>query len=435
MITAPGGLPLAGHALDLMRRPLEFLSSLRDLGEVVGFRLGPSTAYLLTTPDAVREVQITQLAKFGKGGAVLDTARAVVGNGIATSDGPIHRRHRKMAQPAFHHSRMAGYTATMAALAEQRASSWLPGQEISMTYEMHMLKSAMLGRTLIATDADVTKVLSAALPELVAGLGRRVFLPLTWPHRLPLPMNRRYEAAQRELNDLVHRTITEYRATPGDRGDLLSMLVEARDDAGEGMTDDQLRDEIITMMFAGVATPAETAVWTFHALAAHPDVEKRVQAEVDEVLDGRTATYDDLKRLEYAKRVVAEALRHHPPAWLVSRRNTEDVVIAGERIPAGSDVFFSPYVLHHDPRSFPRPDEFDPDRWTPERAGESPRHAYIPFSTGFRKCVGDAFGQAEVLTTVAAVTARWRLRQVGEPEARCDLTYRLKDSVMRVEPR
>lgn len=435
MITAPGGLPIAGHVLDLMRRPLEFLSGLRNLGEVVQFRLGPTNAYLLTTPDAVREVQITQLAKFGKGGAILDTARTVVGNGIATSDGPTHRRHRKMAQPAFHHSRMAGYTATMSALAEQRAASWSPGQEISMTHEMHMLNSAMLGHTLIATDADVTRILSTSLPELVAGLGRRVFLKTQWVHRLPLPMNRRYTAAQRAMNDLAYRTIAEYRASPGDRGDLLSMLVQARDDADEGMTDEQLRDEIMTMMFAGVATPAETAVWTFHVLATHPDVEKRVQAEVDEVLDGRAATYDDLKQLEYTKRVVAETLRHHPPAWLVSRRNTEDVVIAGHRIPAGSDVFFSPYVLHHDPRSFPNPMEFDPDRWSPERASESPRHAYIPFSTGFRKCVGDAFGQAEVLTAVAAVTSRWQLRQVGEPTAKCDLTYRLRNCVMRVEPR
>ncbi|HEX8866742.1 MAG TPA: cytochrome P450, partial [Lentzea sp.] len=287
----------------------------------------------------------------------------------------------------------------------------------------------------IATDADVTTVLSRSLPELVAGLGRRVFLPMRWPHRLPLPMNRRYAAARQAMNDLVFRTIAEYRADPRDRGDLLSMLVAARDDAGEGMTDEQLRDEIITMMFAGVSTPAETAVWTFHALATHPDVEKRVQAEVDEVLDGRAATYDDLKRLEYTKQVVAESLRHHPPAWLVSRRSTQDAVVAGHPIPAGSDVFFSPYVLHHDPRSFPNPMEFDPDRWSPERAGESPRHAYIPFSTGFRKCVGDAFGQAEVLTTVAAVTSRWQLRQVGEPVARCDLNYRLRNSVMRVERR
>lgn len=435
MITAPGGLPLAGHALELLHRPLEFLGELRDLGEVVKFRIGPRDTYLLTSPDAVREVQITQHTAFGKGGVVMDRSRVVVGNGLATADGPEHRRHRKMMQPAFHHTRIAGYTDVMAARAVERAASWLPGQEISLSGEMHGVSADVLSRTLITSGADVCGVLSTAVPELVSGLGRRILLPFDWAHRLPLPVNRRYDRAKAALGDLVHRTIAEYRAHPGDRGDLMSMLLAARDQEGVAMTGEELYDEIITIMIGGVATTAETLVWIFHVLSSHPDVEKRVQAEVDEVLNGRTVTHADLPRLGYLKRVIAEALRRYPPAWMVSRRTTRDVVVAGERIAAGSDVFFSPHVLHHDARSFPRPYEFDPDRWLPERAGESPRHAYIPFSTGFRKCIGDAFGQTEVMTVLAAVAARWRLRQVGEPVARCDLTYRLKECVMRVERR
>ncbi|MEU0881577.1 cytochrome P450 [Lentzea sp. NPDC005914] len=435
MITAPGGLPLAGHALDLLRRPLEFLTELRELGDVVKFRIGPLQTYLLTSPDAVREVQITQRTAFGKGGAVMDRSRVVVGNGLATADGEEHRKHRKMMQPAFHHTRIAGYTEVMAARAVERAASWLPRTEISLSDEMHAVSADMLSRTLITSGADVSAVLSTAVPELVGGLGRRILLPFDWAHRVPLPVNRRYDAAKAQLGDLVRRTIAEYRADPGDRGDLMSMLLAARDEQGAPMSDEELYDEIITIMIGGVATTAETIVWIFHVLASHPDVEKRLQAEVDEVLAGRTVTYADLPRLEYLKRVIAEALRRYPPAWMVSRRTTREVEVAGELIPAGSDVFFSPHVLHHDPRSFPRPYEFDPDRWLPERAGESPRHAYIPFSTGFRKCIGDAFGQTEIMTVLAAVTARWQLRQVGEPVARCDLTYRLKECVMRVEPR
>lgn len=435
MITAPGGLPLAGHALDLLRRPLEFLAEVRDLGPVVRFRLGPKDAYLVTTPDAVREVLITQLSAFGKGGALIDTAREVVGNGIGTSDGAEHRRNRKMALPAFHHRRIAGYTATMADISVRRAGSWLPGQELSMPDEMHALSAAILARTLITTELDAPGVLKRALPELVAGIGRRTYLPVKWVHRLPLPVNRRYAEARKALSDLVLGTIAEYRAKPGDRGDLLSMLLTAVDDEGVGMSDAQLHDEVLTMMFGGTTTSAETLTWIFHTLATHPEIEKKVRAEIDDVVGDRTVAHTDLPALEYTKRVVAEALRRYPAIWLTSRYAHREVTVQGQVIPRGADVFYSPHLLHHDPRSFPRPEEFDPDRWLPERAAESPRHAYIPFSSGFRKCIGDSFAQTEILVALVAVLQRWRLEQVGEAVPVCDTTYRLKESVMRVERR
>ncbi|MFS8104411.1 cytochrome P450 [Lentzea alba] len=435
MITAPGGLPLAGHALDLLRRPIEFLTEMRDLGPVVRFRLGPKDAYLVTTPDAVREVLITQLSAFGKGGALIDTAREVVGNGIGTSDGAEHRKNRKMAQPAFHHQRIASYTAAMAGIASQKATSWLPGLRLSMPEEMHALSAAILAKTLITTDVDAPGVLSRALPELVAGIGRRTYLPVKWVHRLPLPVNRRYTTARRALSGLVLDTIAEYRAAPGDRGDLLSMLMTSVDDDGAGMSDAQLHDEILTMMFGGTATSAETLVWLFHVLATHPEISEKVVAEIDDVVGERLVEHADLPALEHTGRVITEALRRYPAIWLTSRYANRATTVAGQDIPAGADVFYSPHLLHHDPRSFSRPEEFDPDRWLPERAAESPRHAYIPFSSGFRKCIGDSFARTEIMVALVAVLQRWRLVQVGEAVPACDTTYRLKKSVMRVERR
>lgn len=431
---APGGLPLLGHAGKLMRQPLRFLTSMREQGSVVRFRLGPRDAYLVTTPETTHEVLVTQLAAFSKGGPLAGEAKSLLGEALATSNGEFHRRQRRLAQPAFHHSRIAGYTATMSEIATAQVSAW--SGEVALTQEMHRLSATILARTLFTTpEHDASTVLCETLPTLIAGLGRRAYLPLRWLHELPLPINRRFTVAARRLHTLIDEIIADYRATPGDRGDLLSMMMSATDETGADMTDQQLHDEAITMMFAGSETSAAMLVWFFHVLAAEPDVEKRVHAEVDEVLEGRAPGFDDLPKLEYTRRVINETLRAYPTGWLLTRHTTADVVLDGHPIPAGSDVFYSPYVLHHDPRSFAAPDVFDPDRWLPERLAEMPRHAFVPFSSGFRKCIGESFSLAEMAVTAAAVASRWKLRPVGTPRTVAYTTYRLDDAVMRAEPR
>lgn len=435
--TAPGALPLLGHALKLMRNPLEFVEGMRAQGDVVEFRLGPRPAYLVNTPELVREVLITQMPAFSKGGPLAGEAAKLLGNGLATANGDFHRRQRHLSRPAFHHERIAAYTAAMSELAAEKSESWHEGQEVHMGHEMHALSMSILTRTLFASPdgVDAAAIVREALPHLIDGIGRRAYLPLAWVHQLPLPMNRRFAQAERSLHELVDLVLADYRAHPADRGDLLSMLMTSRDDQGEGMTDRQLHDEIITMMLAGSETPAATVVWALHVLAEHPDVEKMVHAEVDEVLAGRPATHADLERLDYVRRVVAETLRMYPVGWLFTRHTTAPVALGGHTIPAGSDVFYSPYVLHHDPALFPSPSTFDPDRWLPERASEIPRHAYIPFSAGFRKCIGDGFSLTQMTITLATLASRWRPRPVGRSRTVASTSYRLEDAVMRLAAR
>jgi pentalenene oxygenase len=436
----PRALPLLGHAVHLLRRPLPFLTELRDHGDVVVFRLGRRPAYLVNSPEVVREVLVTRRAQFDKGGPLYAQVAGVVGNGLAVATAEFHRRQRRLAQPAFHHARIAVYTATMRDVVAARSTGWRPGAVLEMTGQMHALTMDILARTLFAAPPGVDAVaeIERAVPVLLDGIARRAYLPVPFLHRLPLPVNRRFDAARTALVLLVDRVIADYAATGTDRGDLLSMLMLARDeDTGEPMTGQQLRDEVLTMLMAGTETSAATLVWVFHELAAHPEVERRLHAEVDAVLAGRPAGHEDLPRLDYTARVVRETLRLRPVGWLLTRMALVDTELGGQRVPAGSDVFFSPYAMHRDPTLYADPDRFDPDRWLQERAAGVPRHAYLPFGSGNRKCIGDTFALTELTVALATLAGRWRLRPVpGRPlRPVASTTYRLTGAYMQLEPR
>jgi cytochrome P450 len=436
----PRALPVLGHAVYLLRRPQEFVTRMRDAGEVTVFRLGPRSAYLVNTPELVHQVLVTRRAAFDKGGALFAQATELVGTGLVTSGAELHRRQRRLAQPAFHAARIAAYTAIMRDSVVARSAAWRPGAVLELFTETHALSMDILARTLFTPPpgVDAVAVIQRNLPVLLGGIPRRAYLPVPWLHRLPLPVNRRFYAARAALFDLVDRIIADYAATGADRGDLLSMLMLARDaDTGEPMSHRQLRDEVMTMLLAGTETSSSTLVWAFHALARQPEAEQRVHAEVDAVLAGRPAGHEDLPALNYVGRVVREVLRMYPVGWLLTRITLAEVELGGVRIPAGSDVFFSPYALHHDPALFADPERFDPDRWLPERAGEIPRHAYIPFGDGNRKCIGDVFGMTEVAVALATLAGRWRLRPVPgrPPRPVAGSSYRLAEAYMQLEPR
>jgi cytochrome P450 len=227
--------------------------------------------------------------------------------------------------------------------------------------------------------------------------------------KLPIPGNRRFDEAITRMQAIVLAVIRDWRAAGVDHGDLLSMLLLA------GMTDEQARDEVLTLLTAGIETTALALAWTFHELGRNPDVEARVHAEIDEVLGGRPITGEDLPELVYLRQVVDEVLRHYP-LWMLMRRTLTDVDLGGTRLPEGSEVIVSPHALHHDPASFADPARFDPDRWSPERVKQQPKGAFIPFGAGTRQCVGNVFAQNEIVITVATVAARWRLVPVpGRP--------------------
>jgi cytochrome P450 len=279
------------------------------------------------------------------------------------------------------------------------------------------------GETLFGTDTGpVTADIAAALDTIVHLFPLFVLPFADVLQRLPLPGNRRFQRARARLDEVVYRIIAERRRSGGDRGDLLSMLLLATDeDGGSGMTDEQLRDEVMTLILAGHETTANALSWTFHLLGASPEVEARLHAEVDSVLQGRRPTADDVPRLTYTEAVVAESMRLYPPAWSLGRRALIELSLDGWRIPKGSLVLMSPYVTQRDARWFPDPERFDPGRWTPDRRAARPRFSYFPFGGGARSCIGEPFAWLEGVLLVSTLAQAWRLRplpgQVVRPEA------------------
>lgn len=339
----------------------------------------------------------------------------------------------------FHHSRMGVYARAALDAAVLVSGTWRDGEVVELGRALNDMTMEILARTLFSSlTTEAAAEIRRCLPALVAGVGRRAFIPVEFVHKLPLPVNRREAESLRRLYEVVDGIISDYRASDLDQDDLLSTLMLARDEqTGEGMTSEQLHDEIRSMMVAGTETSATLLLWAFQVLGARPDIERRVHAELDEVLAYRPVEYADLPSLAYLGRVVQELLRMYPTGWILTRRATSPAVLGGHLIPEGADVFFSPYALHRDPAVFADPGRFDPDRWLPERAAAVPRHAYLPFGAGVRKCIGESLAYAEITLILASLMGRWRMRSVTGrlPRPVAGSTLRPKESVMRVEER
>ncbi|HET8659568.1 MAG TPA: cytochrome P450 [Micromonosporaceae bacterium] len=412
--TPPRPLPLLGHALQFRRQPLEFLESLRPLGEIVTVRLGPRPVYIVNSPDLVRRVLVGEAHKF-EPGPQLDKARPFLGNGLITSRGAVHRRQRRLLQPAFHRHRIAHYAEVMQRLAAQRVDSWADGQRITADVEMMELAMAVVGRTLFSTDLDQDAVdeVIGAMPIVLDGITRRLLAPTSLLERLPTAQNRRFNRAIRRMHEVVDGVVAGYRRAGVDHGDLVSMMLMVRDEeTGEGLSDAQVRDEVLTMLSAGTQTTATTMAWALQAMSVRDDIQDRAYAEVCEVLGERAPVFQDVERLGYVRCLLTETLRMYPPAWLLSRRTTSEVNLGGHTLPAGASVFFSPYAMHRDPCVFAEPDVFDPDRWADERAKQVPRPAFVPFGAGSRQCIGEGFAWVEAAIVLATVLQRWRVRPV-----------------------
>lgn len=405
-----------GHLLAFRRDPLGMLERLaRDHGDVAGMRFGPRRVTLLSHPEHVREVLVTHHRGFIKSYA-LQRARVLLGEGLLTSEEPLHLRQRRLAQPAFHRERIAAYARTMTAYAERAAEGWRDGAEVDVAREMTRLTLAIAGKTLFDEEVEgEADELSAALTDAL-GLYHRLTNPLgPLLDRIPTPATRRMRRARARLDATIYRIIGERRRSGEDRGDLLSMLLLAQDTEGDGggMSDLQLRDEALTLFLAGHETTANALAWTWYLLALHPEAEAALHAELDRLPEGRAPGPEELP---YTRAVLAESMRLFPPAYLVGREPREDFTIGGHRAPAGSIVLMSPWVVQRDPRWFPDPLEFRPERWTPEMEEALPRFAYFPFGGGPRKCIGEGFAWTEGVLLIAAFARRWRMRLVpGHP--------------------
>lgn len=415
----PKGMPFVGHLFAFRRDPLRFLrQAAREYGDLVYFRIGPQDAFLLNHPDYIQNVLVTHQRNFVKGRG-LERAKDFLGEGLLTSEGEFHRRQRRLVQPAFHRQRVAAYGVVMAEHAARTRQRWRNGETLDIAQEMMRLTLTIVGKTLF--DADVEHgagEIGVALMKIMEGWPRLISPFYRLLNRLPLPGNRRTREGQEVLDATILRMINERRANGEDRGDLLSMLLLAQDEEGDGgsMTDKQVRDESLTLFLAGHETTANALTWTWYLLSQHPAVEAKLHAEIDTVLADRLPTADDVPQLPYTRMVLAESMRLYPPAWVIGRRALENYEIPPYQIPANSLLLLSPYVMQRDPRYYVNPDVFDPERWTPEAQAQRPKYAYFPFGGGPRQCIGEAFAWMEGVLLIATLAQRWRLRLVpGHP--------------------
>ncbi|WP_030683328.1 cytochrome P450 [Streptomyces sp. NRRL B-1347] len=433
-----GGAPLLGHAWNLVRDPLGFLADLRDHGDLVRIRLGPKTAYAVCAPQLVGA--LLKSPEYVVGGPLWDTLEVLLGKGVATSNGPLHRRQRRMMQPAFRPERIAGYARVMAEEAQATAARWSDGDTVDVSAEMFRTAVRVVSRSLLEVDSIGEKAdrLSDSLHTVFEGLYRRMVLSVGPLYRVPTPANRRFERALADLHALVDEIIAERRRCGnGTEEDLLAVLLAARDESGQPLTDQEIHDHVVSLVVAGAENVASTLAWTFHLLTEHPEHERRLVEEVNSVTRGRPVAFADLGELRHTRNVVTEAMRIRPAAWIFTRRSVAETTLGGYRIPADADIVYSVYAMQRDPRSFERHLEFDPDRWNPERAASVPEFAMMPFSVGNRKCPGDHFSLAELTLILATIVPRWRLAPVArtDPRTKVGITLHPRDLVLRATAR
>ncbi|HEY0544327.1 MAG TPA: cytochrome P450 [Pyrinomonadaceae bacterium] len=403
--------------LAFRRDPLSFLqTAARECGDITHFKLGPQEVYFLNHPDYVKDVLVTYQGGFIKGRA-LQRGKRLLGEGLLTSEGEFHRRQRRLAQPAFHRGRVNSYGRSMIEYAERTAMRWRDGGNLDISQEMMRLTLSIVGKTLFDADVEAeAQEIGAALTDVME-LFDAMLLPFSeLLEKLPLlPQNRRFQRAKGRLDSTIYRFIVERRRSGEDHGDLLSMLLLAQDEEGDGrgMTDEQVRDEAMTIFLAGHETTANALTWTWYLLSQHPAVEARLHEELDEVFAGdRVPEAEDAPRLPYTEMILAEAMRLYPPAWAIGRLSLKDEEIGGYLIPARSLVLLSPYTMHRDERYFPEPTRFDPERWTPEAREARPAYSYFPFGGGQRRCIGEGFAWMEGILLIATLARKWRMRLV-----------------------
>ncbi|MBL7262264.1 cytochrome P450 [Paractinoplanes lichenicola] len=432
-LTAPPGPAGRLRALLAMSgNPLHYVTGLRDrYGPVVRIPIASRDLYLVSSPEAVQEVLVTSHRNFrkdvmragrGKWAAPLEV---IFGNGLVTSDGQFHRQQRRLIQPMFHRERIAGYGRAFAELSDDIQAGWRDGDRLDMQAEMTELTLAIVARTLfdVALDSDVARTISTGIPR-DEGPMRWDSLPFA-RHlaKLPLPGNKRFFAARDDLDAIIYRLMAERRRGDGQGADLLSLLLAARDaDTGEPMDDRQVRDETVTLLMAGHETMASALTWSYHLLGGNPGARRRMHEEIDEVLGDRLPTVEDLPRLVWTDAVLSEAMRLYPPVMGAARRSLADFEVEGHRIPKDSFVGIIPWVVHRDPRWWPQPERFAPQRWiegdpADELSGHAvrpgrPRLAYLPFGGGPRQCIGNTFSRMEGVMALATIGRHWEFEPV-----------------------
>lgn len=399
-------------ALSPVRLPFDSLQYAIDnaarYGRLYGIYLGDSATYVLTDPALAHEMLVERAGEFHKAEMLRHAVGGLIGNGLLTSEGDFWRRQRRLAQPAFHFQRITAYGDIMVSSALARMANWRTGETRDIAQDMMAITLEIVNKTLFGTDVreQTERIGQLTLTILEAANDRLISYAPVW-ERLFKTQQRREEAAKRELFALIEGIIASHRDQP-DRGDLLSMLLAARDEDGQPMSARQLRDEVVTLFVAGHETTANALDWAFFTLAQNPEAEARLREEIS-TLGGRPPTMADLPNLPYSEQVMKEVLRLFPPAAGMTREPIHDLDLGGYRFPKGANLAISTYAMHRDPTLFPDPLRFDPERFSPAREGELPKHAYLPFGAGPRICIGNVFAMFEARLILIAVLQRFRL--------------------------
>jgi cytochrome P450 len=411
--SVPGGrgLPLVGHLPWMIRDPIRFLSELsRRYGDVAAFRVGTRLHVLINHPELISRVLCNRsCTRSDESRKAMGT---FLGDGLLTTEGPLHLRRRRMMAPAFHRERIRGYTELMCAEANADIAGWSPDERRDLYKDMMRVTFAIVTRALFSADRrddaqEVAKALEVLMPWAIFGATVGSVLP-----SLPVILPLRGKAAVARLNRLVLEIVARRRAEGGDRGDLLSMLLATRDEDGSALTDQDICDEALTLIVAGHDTTANTLTWAWHLLTENPEVQEALYEEVQRVVGERALTPEDLPKLPLVEQVIHETLRLYPVIWIGDRVPQQDIELGGYAIPKGTEVVFSMWVTQRDERFFPDPERFDPARFSPARIGSIPDGAYLPFGAGVHMCIGNTFALMEARIILAAMVQRFAISAI-----------------------
>lgn len=408
----PKGNPILGVLWEFGRDPLGFLTHYtREYGDVLHLRFLYRPVIVLSHPDDIEAVLVTNSRNFIKSASFRTPfMQRLIGQGLVTSDGDFWRRQRRLSQPAFHRERIASYGRVMTDLTDGMLAQWHSGTTLDVHAEMMHVTLQVAAKTLF--DADVTGAVNdvgSAMEVVIDEFGSQSSISWILKNHLPTPGNIRFNRAVQQLEQIIYKIVGERRRSGQDAGDLLSMLLHAQDEDGSRMTDQQLRDEVMTLFLAGHETTALALSWSFYLLSQHPGVEAKLFDEIASVLGDRAPTCEDLPNLRYAEKVVKESMRLYPPAWGMGREAVNDCQFGGYHVPAGRMVTFFQWVVHRDPRFWQQPEEFYPDRWTPEMEKHLPKYAYFPFGGGPRMCIGYSFAMMEAVLILTRVVQQFKL--------------------------
>jgi cytochrome P450 len=417
--TAPGprGLPFLGHVF-ARRSPLDLLQHLvDDYGDYVSLRFGPARYLFVNDPIGIKHVLVDNQKNYTRS-PTIEGLRLILGDGLLTTDGAFWRRHRRLAQPAFHREKLALFSKAMVESTNDMIGSWshrAGDRPFDVHDEMMQLTFKIVCRTLFSSDVS----------EDTRGIGRSILVSIRYatdyasklvkvPTWVPTPKNLRFKRAIHTLDEMVLRIIDERRRSNVDSNDLLSMLMSARDEGtNQQLTDRELRDEVMTLAIAGHETTANALSWAFHLLSENPKICALVREEARHVLGERDPEVEDLPRLQLTRRIIDESIRLYPPIWLFERQASQADEIGEYGVEAGTSIVMSPYALHRNRRFWPNASHFDPDRFLPENANDRPKHAYLPFGAGPRICIGNAFAIMEAQIILSMVVRSFDLRPVA----------------------